>query len=439
MAITDLLEFKTYFLANCMEYKMIATLKNSAFMLISTLALVSCGITPPPLPTGGYIAYIKKDTSGKGELYRQDMIGMTTDGTPHKLSGVNGLLTNDIRYVNMTPDGKFLYFTERDSDINATSNDTIKVSNASGEVIWASYDTGCESLNYPELLSYRYDDSLDEVSFQLFAYCDGTGGIGITASKINDNPVNFLVPPHHKWLSSDPNIQNGYEYLSPPVGGAEWAAIPQEFSANPSLMSTLKVPYIYTSENLNFDFTHNNASIGNIPTAKCNGANMSSIVVKDEFKEDAGNPTNGISPLFAYPIKKAFAPSISAGGEYVMFNSEVYDTNSNRNEELFAVTLPQDWCQGYEIVSPPPPSSGQAVPLPSIPFHSDLMVLNSSSGNEYGSFAANTGTAYIMHRHNDPNNGGKTSLYIADKIDGLAVRLHPNATQDEQEGAWFFQ
>lgn len=413
--------------------------KKSAVACASGLAMAGCGTLPPPLPTGGYIAYVKKDNTDKAELYRQDMTGITRVGTPHKLSGVNDKLHNDIRYVNMTPDGKFLFFTERDSDPNTPINDTIKMTNASGEVIWSSYDAGCDSLQYPELLTYRYDDILEEVSFQIFAYCgDAQFGIGITASKIPNNPVIFASRQPDEWLSYDPNIQNGYQYLSPPAGGAEWAAIPQEFSPNSALMNTLQVPYVYTGENLNFDFTHNNAGVGNPGTAKCNGANTSPFAVKSAFKEQAGTPNNQLSPLNAYPVKKAFAPSISANGEYVMFNSEVYTDDSARNEELFAITLPADWCDGYRIVTHTPPPGG--VPrLPTISYRSDLLELNSSSGNEYGAFAANTGTAYIMHRHNDPNNFGRSTLYIAPNISAPPIRLNPTSNADEQEGAWFFQ
>ena len=427
------------FIHNLWRDKMSIRLKTSTAMIIGLLGLVGCATmpTPPPLPTGGYIAYVKKDHTNKTELYRQDMVGTTVDGSPHKLSGVNLMLNNDIRYVNMTPDGKFLYFTERDSDPLESINDTIKMTNASGEVIWSSSHAGCDILNYPKLLTYGYDEILNEVSFQLFAYCDGVG-MGITASKIPNNPVIFAASSSYAWQSYDPNIQNGYSYLSPPAGGLEWAAVPEEFSANSALMDTLNVPYIHTGEDLNFNITQNNISLSNQPVTKCNGNNTSPIVVKDEFKVDAGHPANGISLYFAYTLKKAFAPSISANGEYVMFNSEVHEDDPSRNEELFAVTLPADWCQGYQIVSQTPPPGG-AAPLPTIPYHSDMLLLNSSSGNEYGAFAANTGTAYIMHRHNDPDNGGRTSLYIAPDINTPAVRLHPNATENEQEGAWFYQ
>ena len=378
----------------------------------------------PPAPNAGFIVYVSN-----GALYRQDMNEMVKDGAPHALN-IGG------RYPSITPDGKFIYFSRRRS---FQDEDEFVIADNQGRIVWSSRLSGCGSLggdmNYPRMISYDYDPNTDKLSAQLLGACTFPSGfkVGFNVLNISANPLVYSNSPD-AWINAHP-LNGSAGYFS---GGVENAANAKTFfgSSFVKVISTgpaLQYSYQYQG-NINFG--------GGIPAGPCSPAGVISrgdIYVGRSSREHAGH-TNGISPIGAYKVLNAFAPSISADEKWVLFNSDTYKQDLNRGEELMAVSLPADLCNSYEIVRPPGPvGPNYATRLPYMTNLGTIKVLNSGVGDEYAQFATNTGHAYVMHRHNDPEAGANSALYIAPDLDTPAIRLNPNTNVNQSEGTWFYQ
>lgn len=398
---------------------------------LSGISVSNSFVVPPP-PSAGFIVFLREE-NGRMKLYRRDMNGMTL-GDEHLLQDDDKYFNNeDIRYPKITPDGRFVYYTERKSIAVGAEHDEFVVANNQGQRIWSSGMTtaSCDGdLNYPEMLSYSFDNSNNKASFQIVGMCAGSGGwseVGVTAKDIINDPAFYdsaiYLNPSAAWQSAP---GNGFEFFG---HQGEQAINPKPLDSSPDWVLTFG-----GSDQLHFQYIHQKRFVG--ATHPCD--NPRPIYADHSSRLDAGTPSNMLSPYNGYAIKKAFAPSISSDGAYLMFNSEAHKTEP-QGEELMYIDLSTDPCTEYKIVTPPPPQPGKFPKTQYVPYTSEIKSLGSGPGNEYGSFAVNQGHGYVMWRNDDPSAGGRTTLYYAQNLTDIPTRLHPGATVSETEASWFFQ
>lgn len=409
-------------------------------ILLAICFLQSCGLKfdfgnlqTPSAKSGGHIVFIQETSPGVKRVYLQKMAGITPLGNAYDITDPVYVTSNTVRYPKLSRDGSLLYYVAKDngtSPIDGSEIDNLIVANRDGSFIYMHGATiansfPCVSLSYPELIWFNTDDtSSGYVSYRIDARCVTQNGM--------EHGVSWTV-----WnVATDGSKQVDSISTQPAIYGPQLVEVTNvdKTSQSPNSVDPDKKFGVYYSNDGDM-FWHMVAqpySPDNCSTSSWldfNGKMTGPVYVSSSDYLAAGHPA-GLIPI-PTPLKKAYAPSISASGVYLLFNSEAFTSDVNRNEELFAIRLKSAPCYWFQFE----PLSLNARHEPSI------IQLTNGPGNEYANFTANPTLpthAYIMWRHNDPTNGGQSTLYIAPDINSPPVRLHPSQSLNEFEADWFY-
>jgi len=357
----------------------------------------------------GYIVFVG-ESNGSVNLYRQDMNGMTPEGSPYLWYSdtQGGAIEGDARYPQISEDGLQIVYVVRSETPHpidqAYGLDAIKIDHEGGlhlDFLYGNNDPNkpgrCQRINYPEIV---YQNSTDDIAPNM-----------VIVSVCADDWANRFTMVHQlNPVLITQTMAAGLLGLPP----TEYAKHPSYGSGGGYVLSAHAGSMVFSK------FAHGQLGTDLQSTTK---------VHIDSAQAELGGwckEATGFCPI-ASPtaIKDGFAVSISPDGAYAMYNAEALDDDPTRGEEIFLIDLPQsDIETAYTPTGPfNPPFVSTINEMPHI----------NTDADEYGTFAVNGTYQYTIHT----KSGGE--LWVAENLTSPRIQIPLPSGITAKEAHWFYK